>query len=213
MSGSKDPTQKYYTRLGLVGTAGAIRALSGIKAPTDSAPMEATGTLGPEEGTAGDLLNSDPQRYPQQLARETVQSGATRCDEVTASGLPPASRNPAPGASSCDPVRGGAMERLMGLEPTTFSLGSWASPADWNGLRALGWTAEDSAPTPRWTGVDNAARAGRTSWHEATTSRALARWARQARSPRCWAPRGPVPGPARRLCSIADKDSFTCSPS
>jgi integrase len=115
-----ETTLKHYTVLGLADTAGAVAALPEIKVSRGTESAEATGTLGLDV----DPAQSDPQLYPQQLARDSSLLGATRRNDPTPSDSPAPAPNPVPAAGLCNSLQGGAVERLNGLEPSTFSLGS-----------------------------------------------------------------------------------------
>ena len=67
--------QQHYTVLGLADMAKAIESLPDIPtAPGQPAALKATET----DGRSGDRA---PQQFPQQLEHDSVQKGASRCDD------------------------------------------------------------------------------------------------------------------------------------
>jgi hypothetical protein len=103
-------TLRHYTVLGLSDTAGAVARLPDIG--HEDTAERATGTAGRE---------SDPQRYCQQLGRESERSGAAGRGEsgpMRATGTyGKPSKNEGFSLQS-------AGKRATGIEPATFSLGS-----------------------------------------------------------------------------------------
>ncbi len=83
-------TLKHYTVLGLADTSRAINQLPDVK-DVAAARAVATGTDG--RGST-DLQQNDPQLYPQQLGRETVQNGAKQCESGGQRSRTPQSPNP-----------------------------------------------------------------------------------------------------------------------
>ncbi len=113
-------TLKHYTVLGLTDTAAAMDRLPGI-APERQADA-ATGTT--------DSAPIDPQLFCQQLERETGRDRAASRGELTRGG--DRGRNEKPQQSPGflhDSARRSA-KRAIGIEPTTFSLGSGRHSAE-----------------------------------------------------------------------------------
>ncbi|GDX99994.1 hypothetical protein LBMAG48_23980 [Phycisphaerae bacterium] len=107
-------TLKHYTILGLTDTAAAVAKLPSIHTPGRNA---ATGTM---HASAADA--NSPQRYCQQLARETDQSGAKWRDDAER-GDRKGDRSKAAKNSGDSHVSGHSVaKRTKGFEPSTFSL-------------------------------------------------------------------------------------------
>jgi len=114
-------TLKHYTVLGLTDTARAIEALPRI-GTSDNSHSRATGTDGAPANN-----ETNPQQYPQQLARQTVLSGANGRDAQLDDGSGGESRKPLAGARLSDAVRPSTKMERKGLEPSTSSLQSGGS--------------------------------------------------------------------------------------
>ena len=96
-------TLKHYTVLGLSDTAAAIERLPTIRSDDRQVAM-ATGT---DHATP----DSDPQLYPQQLARETVLSGAGPRRDERASGDDDSKHGRSASAARCETTRRAATMR------------------------------------------------------------------------------------------------------
>jgi hypothetical protein len=104
-------TLKHYTVLGLSDTSKAVAEIPSIKSP-GSDSQQATGTT------------DERPHSPRQLGRETRQFGAKSCAERSASESQPAQHKTRSSGALSGSERALAKKRVIGIEPTTFSLGS-----------------------------------------------------------------------------------------
>ncbi|MCA9274596.1 MAG: site-specific integrase [Phycisphaerales bacterium] len=104
-------TLKHYTVLGLSDTSKAVGEIPSIKSP-GSESQQATGTA------------EERPHSPQQLGRETQQLGAKPCAECSTAESQSAQHKTRSSAALSGSERALAKKRVIGIEPTTFSLGS-----------------------------------------------------------------------------------------
>ena len=103
-------TLKHYTVLGLSDTSKAVEALPGIGSTVEA--ERSTGTA------------DEPPLIPQQLGCKTTRLGANGRDERRAGNGGDAQTQARPGAALSGSERADTKERVIGIEPTTSSLGS-----------------------------------------------------------------------------------------
>jgi len=104
-------TLKHYTVLGLSDTSKAVGEIPSIRSP-GAESQQATGTA------------DERPHSPQQLGRETQQFGAMPCAERSTAENKSAQHKTRSSAALSGSERALAKKRVIGIEPTTFSLGS-----------------------------------------------------------------------------------------
>ncbi len=113
-------TLNHYTVLGLSDTSKAIDAIPCV-GDTITTAEQSTGTddlLVLSHDAMGNTADKHPQRYPQQLGRETAQNSARRCENS------PRNRSHDKGVNPIEngPYGPSSTKRVTGVEPATFSL-------------------------------------------------------------------------------------------